>query len=116
MGLFDGTPLERPVICERCGAEISACNCPANFAAAAETQVSEHSQRLTLRVEKRKRGKIVTVVAGFAGSSEQLKQTLKHLKNHCGAGGCVDGQQIELQGDHLQRAREQLTARGFQIK
>lgn len=112
MGLFDGTPLERPVICERCGAEISACNCPT----AAETEVSENSQRLTLRLEKRKRGKIVTVVAGFAGSPEQLKQTLKQLKNHCGAGGCVDSQQIELQGDHLQRAREQLTARGFQIK
>ena len=111
MGLFDGTPLERPVTCEQCGAEISVCSCPATT----EPEVPPDQQRLTLRVEKRKRGKIVTVVAGFSGSSEQLKQTLKLLKNHCGAGGTLDGPRIELQGDHLQRAREQLIAWGFKI-
>ena len=108
MGLFDGTALERPVLCERCKSEIRLCKCPP-----LDTPVSKQS--LKIRLEKRKRGKLVTVVIGFHCSETQMAETLSFLKNQCGAGGSIDGESIELQGDHTQRIRELLTDRGYRV-
>ncbi len=109
MGLFDGTSLERPILCDRCGKDAKVCNCPPP-----DTPAS--SQSLRIRVEKRKRGKLVTVVSGFDCSAAQLNETLSALKTHCGAGGTVDSQNIELQGDHISRISEILASRGYRIK
>lgn len=113
MGLFDGTLLERPVLCERCGADVKVCPCAPLSENAAEAEVAPDQQRLKVRVEKRKRGKVVTVVAGFTGTLSQRQDVLKQLKNHCGAGGTIDEGALELQGDHSQRVRKPLEDLGF---
>lgn len=119
MGLFDGTPLERPVVCERCGADVKDCRCPQLHPQSAGQQpaveVAPADQRLQLALEKRKRGKVVTVISGVSGSAVQNKQLLKALKDDCGAGGSLEGNQIELQGDHRQRAGQLLLARGYRL-
>ncbi len=111
MGLFDGTPLERPITCERCGLDLRSCRC----APPPEPEVNLSKQRLRIRVEKRKRGKTVTVISGFLGSTSQLKHSLTELKNLCGAGGTIDGQHIEIQGDHAQRLQRELPRLGYQL-
>ena len=108
MGLFDGTVLERPVLCDRCRAEIRLCKCPP-----VDTPASKQS--LKIRLEKRKRGKLVTVVSGFQCSDIQMAETLGVLKSQCGAGGTIDGENIELQGDHAHRIRELLIDRGYRV-
>jgi translation initiation factor 1 len=108
MGLFDGTPLARPVLCEQCGQDIKLCGCP-------PPDTPPDKQQLKIRLEKRKRGKIVTVIAGFTCSTAQCHALLTSLKNECGAGGCVEGQLIELQGDHLARLPASLRARGYRV-
>lgn len=113
MGLFDGTPLERPVACDRCGADVNQCNCPAESIEPVE--VAPADQRLQVALEKRKRGKVVTVISGLAGSVEQSKRLLRTLKQDCGAGGMLEGSQIELQGDHRQRASQWLRAEGYRL-
>ena len=115
MGLFDGTALERPVLCERCGADVKVCQCAPLDNKAAEVELAPDKQRLKVRVEKRKRGKIVTVVAGFTGSLSQRQEVLTQLKNHCGAGGTIDAGNLEIQGDHAQRIRKPLENLGFKI-
>ncbi len=113
MGLFDGTALERPVLCDRCQQELRACNCPA-------LDTPPTDQLLKIRTEKRKRGKLVTVVAGFHCSDNQLQEVLSYLKTQCGAGGTVcqpsDGlSSIELQGEHPLRIADLLSARGYRL-
>jgi translation initiation factor 1 len=67
-----------------------------------------------LAVEKRKRGKSVTLVRGLADSD--LPWLLKQLKTACGAGGAVKSDVLEIQGAQLDRVREQLTTMGYRVK
>jgi translation initiation factor 1 len=108
MGLFDGTPLARPILCERCGKDVKECKCP-------PADVPPGKQHLKIRLEKRKKGKLVTVVTGFDCSSHQLQETLTALKSKCGAGGTIAERTIELQGDHTQRVPELLKERGYRL-
>ena len=114
MGLFDGTPLERPVTCDRCCKDVQQCTCPAE--SIRQSEVAPAAQRLSVSVEKRQRGKVVTVISGLTGALEQRKLLLKTLKQDCGAGGALEGSQIELQGDHRQRASQLLRAAGYRLK
>ncbi len=108
MGLFDGTQLERPVLCEQCGKDTKSCDCP-------PPDTLPSKQTLRVRLDKRKRGKLVTVVTGFSCSNAQLLETLSLLQSKCGAGGSIDDQNIELQGDHTSRVPGLLEARGYRF-
>lgn len=114
MGLFDGTSLERPVVCEQCGGDSKLCKCPPLAKTVVDTPPDKQS--LKVRVDKRKRGKLVTVITGFTCSAAQMQQTLSHLQSQCGAGGTIDEQSLELQGDHTARVPSLLLARGYRIQ
>jgi len=109
MGLFDGTALERPILCDRCGEEIRSCNCPPLDTTPAE-------QSLKVRLDRRKRGKLITVVSNFRCSDLQIQETLTELKSKCGAGGSIEEGNIELHGDHMRRVSELLIARGYRVQ
>jgi translation initiation factor 1 len=109
MGLFDGTALERPVLCERCGQEIRVCNCP-------PLDTPAEKQSLKVRLDRRKRGKLITVVAGFHCSDQHIHETLTVLKSKCGAGGSIEDGNIELQGDHTLRIPDLLIALGYRVR
>lgn len=113
MGLFDGTALERPVLCQQCGLDVKVCDCQPVVAETSEPEVAPEQQRLKVRTEKRKRAKVVTVITGIQGSSRQLQQLFTTLKNHCGAGGTTAENTIEIQGDHLDRILSQLRELGY---
>lgn len=54
--------------------------------------------RVTLDSKQRK-GKTVTLVQGFTGTEEDLKELAKLLKNKCGVGGSVKDREIIIQGE-----------------
>ena len=116
MGLFDGTALERPVLCDSCGLDVKECSCPPVESVEAEPEVAPEKQSPKLRIEKRKKGKTVTVVAGLRGSTKQRQELLTKLKNECGAGGTLADGNIEIQGNHLNRLNSVLRKLGFRIK
>jgi translation initiation factor 1 len=112
MGLFDGTPLERPVVCERCGKALPECVCPPPT----EVRTVPQQQTARLAVEKRKKGKVVTVVRGLAEEGEHLCEVLSALKSQCGAGGSVQNGELEIQGRQIERVKAALERLGYQVR
>lgn len=80
-----------------------------------ETPTPEPSrQRLRLRVEKNGRGgKTVTVVSGFAGRADDLKELGRLLKAKCGVGGTVKDGEIIIQGQFKERLADLLRKEGY---
>lgn len=112
--LFAGTPFDRPPVCDRCGKLESDCACPPIVP---EKELTAPSlQTATLRTEKRAKGKLMTVIRGLAAEKNDLPALLTKLKSQCGAGGTLDGDLIEIQGDHVERLRSILTAIGYRVK
>lgn len=72
------------------------------------------------RDKKGRKGKVVTVAAGFALTEADLTALAKTLKTLCGAGGTtrIDGesQVIEIQGDHRDKIAATLQALGYKVK
>ena len=57
-------------------------------------------QRLIVAIDRRNRGgKQVTLVTGFAGTQDDLKELGKTLKTRCGVGGTAKDGEITIQGD-----------------
>jgi len=111
MGLFAGTEFDRPPRCEKCDRLESECICPPE-----EPQVTPaRSQQLKVFVEKRKRGKLMTVVSRHVDEPDVLQNLLTELKSKCGAGGTLRDGNIEIQGDHRDRVVEILKARDYRI-
>ena len=59
-------------------------------------------------------GKIVTVVRGLPASA--LAGAASDLKKHCGCGGAVKGDAVEIQGDHREKVAARLEAQGHRVK
>jgi translation initiation factor 1 len=65
-------------------------------------------------MEKKGRGgKTVTLVRGFIGTEDDLKELGKLLKTRCGVGGSAKEGEIIIQGDFKQRIIELLKAEGY---
>ena len=111
-GLFDGTPLERPVTCECCEQPLDRCQCPRN---AAGEITRPQSQPVRVRREKRG-GKVVTVISGLDPVASDLSALLKQFRTSCGAGGTVKDGTIEIQGDHRAALIDCLRTLGYPAK
>lgn len=114
MRLFAGTPLDRPPRCERCGALETDCACPPMPPPAAP-RIPPEKQTARLAIEKRKKGKVVTVIRGLPAIGNDLPELLTKLKNACGAGGAIQDDVLEIQGEHVERAGELLKSLGYRV-
>jgi translation initiation factor 1 len=114
--LFAGTKWDRPPVCERCGRPEAECSCPPASTGPEPVRLAPGDQTARLRVEKRARGKLVTVVSGLDPSGSDLPALASRLKARCGAGGTVKGDLIELQGDHVVAAESALQALGYKTR
>jgi translation initiation factor 1 len=112
MRLFEGTPWDRPPRCERCDELEEACICPPP----PKVLTSPEKQTARLNVEKRKKGKVVTVVRGLPAEENDLPALLGQLKAACGAGGTIKDDELEIQGDHLERLRGLLGEIGYRVR
>ncbi len=66
--------------------------------------------------KKNRKGKKVTLVEGFKGTTEDLKNLARELKSSCGVGGSVGDGNILIQGDFRDRVINLLQDKGFKVK
>jgi translation initiation factor 1 len=76
-------------------------------------QIVKSSQKIQVTTDKKRYGKIVTVVTGF-DSGIDAKKIAKSLKNELACGGTYKDGAIELQGDHSKKIKELLIKLGFE--
>jgi translation initiation factor 1 len=89
-------------ICPKCGLPLQACVCE---------EISKTEQRIQVKTEKKKFGKLATIISGFQGVD--LKTLAKKLKQELACGGTIRKNEIELQGNHTKNAKKVLIKLGF---
>ena len=94
-------------ICNLCGLPDELCICQ---------EIAKEQQKATISVERRRYGKMVTIVQGIDDSAIDLGELAKILKGACARGGTVKDRTIELQGDHKRRAAKVREQNGYQVE
>ena len=91
-------------ICPVCGLPKELCVCGT---------IAKENLEIEVKVEKRKFGKIYTVISGLNSKNLDIKDLAKTLKKKLACGGTYTKDTIELQGDHKHKVREILIEQGF---
>ncbi len=91
-------------ICPKCGLPKELCICGT---------LSKEQQKIKIRSERRRFGKLMTIIEGIDNSDIDIKALMKKLKSKLACGGTYKDGVIELQGDHRQKAKDLLVKEGF---
>ena len=59
---------------------------------------------------------MVTVIRGYRSTPEGRKELGKYLQSSCSTGGTVKNNEILIQGNFREKARDLLRAKGFRAK
>ena len=99
-------------VCPKCGWPADDCRCSRPGEEAVPSRIA-----CVLRIEKKGRGgKTVTVVAGLPRNAAFLSALASELKRACGTGGSAQEDAVEVQGDHRERLRPLLAAKGWTVR
>lgn len=90
-------------ICPKCGLPIQACVC---------SEIAKAKQRIEVKTEKRRFGKVNTIISGFDDGVD-TKEIAKTLKAKRACGGTTKNKVIELQGNHKGHIKNILVSLGF---
>ncbi len=91
-------------ICPKCGLPKEACVCEV---------IAKEKQKIKVGTDKKRYGKIVTMIKGIDPKSVDIRSLAKELKGELACGGTVKDNEIELQGEHVKKVKEKLVSLGF---
>ncbi len=79
-------------------------------------ELSKQKLKVYLDTKAKKKGKQATLVSGFVGSEDDLKNIGKLLKTKCAVGGSVKDGDILIQGDFRDKIVQILISEGYNAK
>ena len=91
-------------VCIRCGLPKDLCVCES---------IAKETQAINIETEKKKFGKVYTIISGFDEKEIDLDDLAKKLKAKFACGGTAKKGRIELQGNHKAKVRDFLISMGF---
>ncbi len=94
-------------ICAKCGLPNDLCVCE---------DIAREQQKIEITVDKRRYGKMMTIVDGINPNELDIDTLITKLKKKCASGGTIKEGRIELQGDHRTKVRETLEEMGFIVE
>jgi translation initiation factor 1 len=94
-------------ICPKCGLPKEICVCE---------DIAREQQKISIAVDKRRYGKIMTIVNGLDPGDMDVDALVSKLKSTCACGGTIKDGKIELQGDHRTKVKETLEKMGFIVE
>jgi translation initiation factor 1 len=94
-------------ICSVCGLPEELCICE---------EIAREQQRIRIVTDRRRYGKVVTIVEGLDAGDIDIDDLARTLKTKCAAGGTAKDGRIELQGEHRRRVQEILEGMGFTVE
>ena len=92
------------IVCNVCGLPKELCVCE---------QIARESQKIRVKLVKKKFGKQYTVIEGIDTNEIDIRDVAKKLKNKLACGGTAKDGYVELQGNHLSKVQEILVELGF---
>ncbi len=99
-------------LCPKCGWPIDDCRCSKPAEEPVPAKIA-----CVLRLEQKGRGgKTVTVVTRLPRHAAFLAGLAAELKRACGTGGTATEDSVEVQGDHREKLRALLAARGWTVR
>lgn len=82
-----------------------------------QATLPNEQQNLIVKIDKKQRGgKVVTLVQGFVGSPDDLKDLGKMVKTKCGVGGSQKDGDIIIQGDFKEKIYQILIDNSYKVK
>jgi len=94
-------------ICPKCGLPKEICVCE---------EIAREQQNITVAVDRRRYGKMMTIVDGLNPHDLDLDSLISDLKSTCACGGTIKEGRIELQGDHRPKVKKALDKLGFIVE
>ncbi len=94
-------------ICATCGLPEELCICE---------EIAKETQRIRITSDRRRYGKVVTIIEGLDASDVDLDELARTLKTKVAAGGTVKNGKIELQGEHRKKVEETLSELGYNVE
>ena len=94
-------------ICHKCGLPKEICVCE---------EIAREQQKISIVVDKRRYGKMMTIVDGINPHDLDIDALISNLKSTCACGGTIKDGKIELQGDHRTKVKETLEKMGFIVE
>jgi len=94
-------------ICPKCGLPKEICVCE---------DIAREQQKITIQIDKRRYGKMMTIVDGINAHDLDINALITQLKSRCACGGTIKEGRIELQGDHRNKVKEALEKMGFTVE
>jgi len=91
-------------VCSKCGLPKDLCVCEA---------IAREEQKIVITTTKRRFGKLATIIQGIDEKTINLKDLTKKLKSKFACGGTTKDGIIEMQGNHVNKVKQELINFGF---